>query len=149
MAFFDMPLEQLQTYKPTRHEAGDFDAFWQETLDQARQYPLDAVFEPVDYGIKTCEIYDVTFSGYNGQRVKGWYIVPRQREDKLACVVEYIGYGGGRGFGFEHLLVPSSGFAFFIMDTRGQGSVWFYDTGYPRSQNLLLSSCVYGCCPGG
>lgn len=124
MAFFDMPLEQLQTYKPARDEAADFDAFWQQTLDQARQYPLDAVFEPVDYGIKTCDIYDVTFSGYNGQRVKGWYVVPRQYSGKLPCVVGYIGYGGGRGFGFEHLLWPSAGFAYLHMDTRGQGSVW-------------------------
>lgn len=124
MAFFDMPLDQLQTYKPVREEAADFDAFWQETLDQARQYPLNAVFEPVDYGINTCDIYDVTFSGYNGQRVKGWYLTPRGQAGKVPCVVGYIGYGGGRGFGFEHLLWPSAGFAYLHMDTRGQGTTW-------------------------
>ncbi|MBZ0288726.1 MAG: acetylxylan esterase, partial [Anaerolineae bacterium] len=95
-----------------------------ETLDQARQHPLDVVLTPVDYGIKSAEIYDVSFSGYAGQRVKGWYLLPRQRTGKIPCVVEYIGYGGGRGFGFEHLLWPSAGFAFLIMDTRGQGSAW-------------------------
>lgn len=124
MAFFDMPLEQLQAYKPSRNEQPDFDAFWKDTLGQARQHPLNAQFDLVDYGIKTVEIYDVTFSGYGGQRVKGWYVVPKQRQGKLPCVVEYIGYGGGRGFGWEHTLWASAGFAYLLMDTRGQGSVW-------------------------
>lgn len=124
MAFFDMPLDQLQAYKPVREEMPDFDAFWKATLDDARQHALNAVFEPVDYGIKTVDIFDVTFSGYGGQRVKGWYLAPRQRSGVLPCVVEYIGYGGGRGFGYEHLLWPSAGFTYLLMDTRGQGSVW-------------------------
>ena len=45
MPFFDMPLEELRTYKPERHEPADFDAFWQRTLDEARHHPLNA--EPV------------------------------------------------------------------------------------------------------
>jgi cephalosporin-C deacetylase len=39
-------------------------------------------------------------------------------------VVEYIGYGGGRGFPTDWLVWSSAGFAYLIMDTRGQGSVW-------------------------
>jgi cephalosporin-C deacetylase len=38
MAFFDLPFEQLVTYKPPRTEP-DFDVFWQSTLAEARQYP--------------------------------------------------------------------------------------------------------------
>ncbi len=52
MAFFDYPLDQLKTYRPERTEPADFDAFWQTTLADARSHPLDAVFEPVDYGLK-------------------------------------------------------------------------------------------------
>ena len=44
--------------------------------------------------------------------------------DPLPGVVEYIGYGGGRGFPHEWLAFPSAGFAYLVMDTRGQGSVW-------------------------
>ena len=124
MPFFDMPLEQLQTYKPERHEPTDFDAFWQQTLDDVCQIPLNPQFEWIDYGLKLVDIYDVTYAGYGGQPVKGWFALPKDRGGPLPCVVQYIGYGGGRDFGFEHLLWPNMGYAFFIMDTRGQGSAW-------------------------
>jgi cephalosporin-C deacetylase len=42
----------------------------------------------------------------------------------LPCVVEYIGYGGGRSFAIDWLLWASAGYAHFVMDTRGQGSTW-------------------------
>jgi cephalosporin-C deacetylase len=120
---FDMPLEQLRTYLPPRDEPADFDAFWQQTLDEARRFPLDATFEPVDYGLRTVETFDVTFNGYGGQPIKGWFLLPRHRSAPLPCVVEYIGYGGGRGFPITWLLWSSVGYAHLVMDTRGEGSV--------------------------
>lgn len=122
--FFDLPLEQLERYKPPREEPSDFDAFWQQTLTEARGYPLDARFELVDYGLRLVESYDVTFKGYGGQPVKGWLIMPRQREEPLPCVVEFIGYGGGRSFPTDWLVWANVGFAHLVMDTRGQGSGW-------------------------
>lgn len=124
MAFYDLPLEQLEIYRPERNEPEDFDAFWQATLFAARQHPLQACFEPVDYGLVTLETYDVTFQGFGGQPVKGWLLLPHQRAGRLPCVVEYIGYGGGRGFPTNWLLWSSAGFAHLVMDTRGQGSSW-------------------------
>lgn len=121
---FDLPLEQLKVYRPERQEPGDFDAFWQTTLEEARRIPLEARFDPVDFGLETIETYDVTYRGYGGQSVKGWLLLPRQRRAKVGCVVEYIGYGGGRGFPLDWLLWSSIGYAHFIMDTRGQGSSW-------------------------
>jgi cephalosporin-C deacetylase len=121
---FDMPLEQLKTYLPPREEPPDFNAFWAQTLAEARGLPLDAVFEPVDYGLRTVETFDVTFNGYGGQPVKGWLMLPRQRSGPLPCVVEYIGYGGGRAFPTDWLVWSSAGYAHLVMDTRGQGSAW-------------------------
>jgi cephalosporin-C deacetylase len=124
MPFFDMSLAELQAYQPPRSEPADFDIFWQNTLEEARRYPLNARFEQVDYGLRLFDTYDVTFAGYGGQPVKAWFIVPAGQNDPLPCVVEYIGYGGGRGFPHEWLLWPGVGYAFLVMDTRGQGSVW-------------------------
>jgi len=121
---FDMPLEELEAYLPPREEPPDFDGFWQRTLAEARDFPLDATFEPVDYGMRTVETFDVTFNGYAGQPIKGWLLLPRQRQEPLPCVVEYIGYGGGRGFPTDWLVFSSAGFAHLVMDTRGQGSAW-------------------------
>src|SRR5438552_461144 len=124
MAFFDMPLGQLKAYKPAREEPSDFEAFWQTTLAEAHSYPLNAAFDPVDYKLHSVETYDVTFNGYGGQPVKGWLQVPRHRTGLLPCVVEYIGYGGGRSFPTDWLLWSSAGYAHLVMDTRGQGSTW-------------------------
>ncbi|MBI5958950.1 MAG: acetylxylan esterase, partial [Chloroflexi bacterium] len=66
MPFFDMSLEELQSYKPARPEPHDFDAFWQMTLAETRQHPLNARFERVDFGLKLVDTYDVTFAGYGG-----------------------------------------------------------------------------------
>ena len=124
MAFYDLPLKELQTYKPERVEPADFDSFWASTLAEARKHPLDAKFVQVDAGLKLVETFDVTFSGYGGQPVKGWLILPKERAAKIPCVVEFIGYGGGRGFVFDWLIWACSGYAHFVMDTRGQGSNW-------------------------
>src|SRR5215208_295130 len=135
MSYFDLSLNELKTYCPDRDEPADFDSFWKSTLDEARTYPLNATFERVDYGLVAQETFDVTFSGFGGQPVKGWLILPTHRvaaqhtlsgtrASLLPCVVEYIGYGGGRAFAFDWLLWASAGYAHFVMDTRGQGSTW-------------------------
>lgn len=124
MALFDKPLEELRDYRPERSEPADFDTFWARTLNDTRRYPLDPRFEPVEGLLKTVEVFDVTFSGYGGQRIKGWLLLPHQRDGRLPCVVEFIGYGGGRGLPLEWLDWSAAGFAHLVMDTRGQGSTW-------------------------
>ena len=121
MAFYDFPLEQLEVYCPPRTEPADFDAFWQKTLAEVRQFPLDAKFERVDYGLRTVETYDVTFNGYGGQPIKAWLLLPLARSGQLPCIIEYIGSVGRRGHPIEWLLWASAGYAHLIMDTRGQG----------------------------
>lgn len=122
MAAFDLPLAELRSYRPERGEPADFDAFWARTLAETRARPLDLVLEPVDVGLASNETFDVTFTGFGGTRIKGWLIVPRLRSGPVPCVVEYIGYGGGRGLLVERLLWATAGFAHFVMDNRGQGS---------------------------
>ncbi|MFN8527693.1 MAG: acetylxylan esterase [Anaerolineae bacterium] len=124
MPFFDFSLSELQRYQPAIPEPPDFDAFWAKTLEAAHQHPLDARFTPVDAGMRTVETYDVEFSGYGGQRVKGWLLLPAGANGPLPGVLEFIGYGGGRGWPINWLTWASAGYAFMVMDTRGQGSAW-------------------------
>jgi cephalosporin-C deacetylase len=124
MAFFDLPLIQLRDYKPQRDEPADFDAFWKRTLDETAQHPIKARFDRVDYGLRAQHSYDVTFNGFGGQPIKAWLNVPSYRAGPLPVVVEYLGYGGGRGFATDYLLWTSVGYAHLLMDTRGQGSAW-------------------------
>lgn len=124
MALFDLPLDELLGYAPRREEPGDFDTFWRTTLDEVAQVPLETRFEWVDVGLRALDTWDVTFAGFGGDPIKGWLLAPRGRTAALPCVVEYIGYGGGRGFPSDWLLWASAGFAHLVMDTRGQGSSW-------------------------
>ena len=66
----------------------------------------------------------MTFPGFAGDPVKAWLLLPRGAEGPLPAVVEYNGYGGGRGLPHERLGWAASGYAYLFMDTRGQGSGW-------------------------
>ncbi|SCF74169.1 acetylxylan esterase [Streptomyces sp. Ncost-T10-10d] len=125
MSLFDLPLDELRDYRSRSVEPDDFDAFWSKTLDEARSHDLDARFElRTGTGLSTVDVYDVTFAGFGGHPVKGWFVLPAGTTEPLPVVVEFIGYGGGRGLPHTHLLWASAGFAHFVMDTRGQGSGW-------------------------
>jgi len=124
MAVYDLPLEELRRYRPPLTAPDDFDAFWRTTLEDAQARAWEPRFEPFDAGLATIEAFDVTFAGFAGQPVRGWMLLPARRDGPLPGVVEFIGYGGGRGFPADWLLWPSAGFATLVMDTRGQGSAW-------------------------
>jgi cephalosporin-C deacetylase len=126
MAQFDLPLAELEAYRPERREPADFDAFWERTLAEARSHPLDARFERVDAPFPLIDAFDVTYGGFAGQRIRGWLLLPAAGAipRPLPAVVQYVGYGGGRGLVQDHFLWPAAGYANLVMDTRGQGSAW-------------------------
>ncbi|MGW4733035.1 acetylxylan esterase [Streptomyces shenzhenensis] len=122
MALFDLPLDELERYRPALEEPADFDAFWQQTLAEQKRFELAATFEPVHNGLVTTDTFDVTFAGYGGHPVRGWLHLPAHRTGPLPAVVEYLGYGSGRGAPHEKRLWACAGYAHLVMDTRGQGA---------------------------
>ena len=124
MPLTDMPLAELERYAPPREEPPDFDQFWDRTLAQAREHPMNPRFEPVDVRLRAVEVLDVTFPGFGGDPIKGWLLRPAGAAEPLPCVVTYIGYGGGRGLPYEWLVYAAAGYANLVMDSRGQGSSW-------------------------
>jgi cephalosporin-C deacetylase len=121
MAQFDLPLAELERYQPERDEPADFDAFWHRTLAAAGAVPLDPEFVPHDALLPGVTIHDVRWSGFAGTRVAGWFLTPPNAAGPLPCVVQFIGYGGGRGRPHEWLLWPAAGYAVLVVDSRGQG----------------------------
>lgn len=122
--FVDLPEDQLRTYRSSQHDPGDFDEFWQATLTSTRAHDLDVRVEEVDTGLTTVDVFDVTYSGFEGQRVRAWLRLPHGVTGPLPAVVQFQGYGGGRAHAIDDLLWASAGFAHLLMDTRGQGSSW-------------------------
>jgi cephalosporin-C deacetylase len=124
MTQFDMPLDQLREYRPHVPEPADFDHFWAATLGEARAIGGDVTLEPIATQLPNVEIFDMTFPGFNGEPIKAWYSRPAGVAAELPVVVQFHGYGGGRGLAFEHTFWPSAGYAHVMMDNRGQGSSW-------------------------
>lgn len=125
MAQFDLPLAELETYRPIVDEPADFDAFWQMSLVETEAFAIDATFEPhTDIRLPAIDVLDVSFRGFAGQVVHGWLMIPTTSKHALPCVVSYVGYGGGRSLPIAHTWATAAGMAHFVMDSRGQGATW-------------------------
>lgn len=126
MPWFDLPLAALQEYRTGAQEPPGLDGWWAERLDEARKVarPPGVTRYRAD-AYRQLHAYDVEFSGARGDRIRGWYLRPAGAGDaRLPIVVQFVGYGGGRGLPANHTLFPSVGYAAFVMDTRGQGGRW-------------------------
>ncbi|MFJ6167909.1 acetylxylan esterase [Micromonospora orduensis] len=119
MALSDLTLDECWAYRPELAVPEDLDAFWERTL--RADGPPAATYEPVDTGLTQIRTHAVTVVGYGGEPVHGWLHLPADATGPLPCVVEYLGYGRGRGLPHEKLFWAAAGFAHLIMDTRGQG----------------------------
>lgn len=124
MARFDLSEPDLAVYRPEVDEPADFDDFWRETLASARSADAAVRRTPVDSGLVLVDVEDVAFAGFAGDPVRAWLVIPRGAHRPLPAVVEFVGYGRGRGLPFERLHWPAAGFAQLIVDTRGQGATW-------------------------
>ena len=124
MTYFDLSPAELRAYRPDVSEPADFDAFWERTLASSRAAGGAPIVERVASPLRTVEVFDVTFPGFAGDPIKGWLTRPAGATGRLPIVVEYLGYGGGRGLPHERLAWASAGYAHLVMDTRGQGSAW-------------------------
>jgi cephalosporin-C deacetylase len=142
----DLDEAGLWEYRSAYRAPADFDEFWQKTLAEAGEIPLDVRIEPVETGLRTIDVYDVTFAGYAGHPIRAWLRLPRlphqpaatsekalsgdggrealsaaTSEKALSGIVQFHGYGSGRGHALDDLLWASAGYAHLLMDTRGQG----------------------------
>lgn len=112
-AVVDMPTTQT--------EPADFDAFWAETLADTRRHPLDVTVEPRPTRLAVIDVFDVTFRGYGGTRIHAWLRIPRGVSGRVPGLVQFFGYGNGRGHALRDLRWSAAGYAHLVVDTRGQG----------------------------
>jgi cephalosporin-C deacetylase len=122
-----MSPSELRAYSPALTAPDDLASFWTDSLAEARRTPFGATFVPVETGLRTITSYDTAFSGFGGTSVRAWLHLPgywSEGDEPIPAVVQYQGYGGGRGLVQEDTFWASAGYAHLIMDTRGQGSGW-------------------------
>ncbi|MGC9538849.1 acetylxylan esterase [Streptomyces sp. UG1] len=121
MPAFDLPPDALEHYRPDLQEPADFDEFWRDTLEEAARHEVLVSAHPVETGLRLTDTWDVTFRGFGGDPVRAWFSRPAGPREALPAVVEYAGYGRGRGLPHERLTWVNAGYAHLLMDNRGQG----------------------------
>ena len=124
VAYTDLPPALLREHRTQSTEPDDFDEQWAATVAGARAAEGGVTMHPVKTGLSLVDTWDVRFPGFGGQPIGAWLRAPRGSTGPLPCVVEFVGYGGGRGLAHERLLWSTAGYAHFLMDTRGQGAAW-------------------------
>jgi cephalosporin-C deacetylase len=144
----DLPQSELRDYRPDVAEPADFADFWATQLAAARAHVAGPSFAVVGSQVRHAAVHDVTFAGHGGDPIKGWLLEPHSATDDEAAgrpvIVEFVGYGGGRGDPFDWLRWSCAGYPHLIMDCRGQGGGWrradtpdLGDSGAPSAPGFL------------
>jgi len=105
----------------TQTEPSDFDAFWAETLAETRRHPLEVTIEPRPTRLTAIDVFDVTFRGFGGTPIHAWLRIPHGVTAPLPGLVQFFGYGNGRGHALRDLRWAAAGYAHLVVDARGQG----------------------------
>ena len=122
MPVFELPLQELQSYRGRNPRPHDFDAYWERALRE-----LDATESQVELiprpGIaRFADCFDLWFTGVGGARIHARYARP-QTSGRSPVVLEFHGYSGAAGEWFDLLPWPAQGIAIAAMDVRGQGGL--------------------------
>lgn len=120
----DLPLSQLRELRSDVAEPDDFDLFWRRTLEWSAEGAPEVGFTEVEAGLPLVRVLDVRFPGFGGEQIAAWLVTPAvvDGDGPLPVVIEYPGYGSGRGVPIEHLWVAAAGWAHLVVDARGQGA---------------------------
>src|SRR3954468_8103461 len=119
MPSIDMPLEQLRQYKPSLYRRENFEQFWDSTIAEATQQPLNAELIPYVLPMRGLQCYAVRFDGFGGGRIAGWYLRADAR-GKFPGVCCYHGYSGRAPRPLDVAALAAQGVCVLTMDCRGQ-----------------------------
>ena len=120
MALIDLPLAELERYRPAIERPADFDQFWDTVLAEVEALPRELELERIDYPARGVHVYRATFSGIGGARMAGWYMTPDE-EGPFPGLAFYHGYSWLRGEPWGYLPWTAQGYAVLAVDVRGQG----------------------------
>ncbi|QJD87481.1 acetylxylan esterase [Cohnella herbarum] len=145
-------IEDLEKLNPPLTARPDLDEYWDLTLKQFADKPLNATKTLVETPFTYMQAYRVEFEGFDETPIHGWYVLPRFHiHEKLPCVVIYHGYGGSKGNPEDYASYLLMGVAVFAIDVRGQagetGNLLRQDFGTARgwvTQGILhRDTCYY------
>ena len=120
---FDLPLDQLKTYKGTNPRPVDFDTFWDQGLAKMRAVDHQVELIQADFQTSFAECFHLYYTGVGGARIHAKYIRSRHRSGPQPAILMFHGYGGSSADWFSKLPYVAQGFSVAALDCRGQGGL--------------------------
>jgi len=120
---FDMPFEQLEKYQGINPRPADFDAFWEQGLQEMRSIDPRVELVPCEFQVSGVECFHLYFTGVQGARLHAKYLRPSGKRAPHPAVLMFHGYTGNSGDWQDKLGYVSQGFSVAALDCRGQGGL--------------------------
>ncbi|WP_159439904.1 acetylxylan esterase [Bacillus sinesaloumensis] len=121
MIFYEKQIEEYENYKPELTKREDFENFWEETLKESAVSPLHIQMKPINYPIDQIVAYKLIYRGFAGTPINAFYILPKDKNKDLPCIIIFHGYGGNKGSISNYMKWTIQGYAVLAVDCRGHG----------------------------
>ena len=120
---FDYPLDELKKYQGINPRPSDFDAFWDDALQEMNAVDADVELIPAEFQAEGCECFDMFFTGVGNARIHVKLLRPKQFTQPHPAVLMFHGYTGNSGDWMDKLGYVAQGFTVAALDCRGQGNI--------------------------
>ena len=137
MPILDMPLEKLREYRGVNPRPQDFDAYWDESLQEMHGIAPDPEYREAEFQAPSGHCQDLFFTGVGGARVHARLVCPPEDGKKHPALLMFHGYTGAAPDFFSMLPYAYAGFYVAALEVRGQGGV-------SECPNSLAGPTVYG-----
>ncbi|MGI9255735.1 MAG: acetylxylan esterase [Salinispira sp.] len=119
---FDFSLEELHTYTGTNPVPDDFNAFWDNALQELTACDPQITFKDAAFTSTIARCRHLSFSGVGGARIHTKLIQPHKSTHGSALLC-FHGYTMDSGDWMSYLPYAAAGFTVAAMDCRGQGGL--------------------------
>ena len=94
---FDMPLAELEKYEGCNPRPDDFDAFWDESLDEMETVDPQLELIPSQFQTPFAECFDMYFTGVGSARIHAKFLRPKDAPAPCPAILMFHGYSGSSG----------------------------------------------------
>lgn len=120
MPSYEMPLNELYSYKGSSPCPKNFDEYWRTALAELAVTPPAPELCPANFSAPGVDCFDLYFNGVRGARIHAKLLIPQNRQH-CPAVLQFHGYTGSAGPWCEKLSYAGAGFVVAALDCRGQG----------------------------
>ena len=120
---FDLPIEQLRTYRGINPRPSDFDSFWDKSLVEMQSLDPKIELIAAEFTAPNVECFHLYFTGVGGARIHAKLLRPANSPSPHPAVLLFHGYTGDSGDWFDKLGYVAAGFTVAALDCRGQSGL--------------------------